>query len=82
MKVAVLLFVTAFAFGLAGCEKMKEPATKPKTENVGKSVGLPPGGVPTPSVSAPTAKETKDSSPVQGQVDTREAPQKRDFEKK
>jgi hypothetical protein len=92
MKVAVLLFLTAFAAALAGCERMKEPATKPKTEvPVQKRVEAPPSpaGSPVPSMNQVgpqgpiSAKEGKDgNTPVQGQVDSREPSQRKDFEKK
>jgi uncharacterized lipoprotein len=91
MKVAVLLVLAVFAATLAGCDRVKEPANKPKTE-VQKRAEAPPSptGAPVPSVltqSGPqgpiSAKENRDgNTPVQGQVDSRETPQRQDFDKK
>jgi hypothetical protein len=90
MKIAVLLILAAFAATLGGCDRVKEPANKPKTEVIKRAEAPPsPSGSPVPTVNQAgpqgpiSAKENKDgNSPIQGQVDSREGPQRKDFEKK
>lgn len=84
MKTPVLLVLAALSLALAGCERMKEPANKPKTEaDVQKRVEAPtPGsGVPRPAVAGTAAAATKET-PVQGQVDAGQEAQRKDFERK
>lgn len=71
---------------------MQEPANKPKVEiPLSQRAELPPSpsGAPAPSnmspappQSPPTTAERKDGAPIQGQVDTREPAQRKDFEDK
>ena len=78
----VLVSVALGAGMLAGCNKASEAPTS--------TSGAPtsPPGAPTPTVtmqsppqSPSTATERKDSTSVQGQVDTKEPAQRKDFEK-
>lgn len=71
----VLVFVALCAGMLAGCNKASEAPISA-------------AGAPTPTVtmqtppqSPSTATERKDSTSVQGQVDTKEPAQRKDFEK-
>ena len=78
----VLVFVALCVGILAGCNKVSEAPIS--------TAGAPtsPPGAPTPAVmmqappqSPSTAAERKDSTSVQGQVDTKEPAQRKDFEK-
>lgn len=83
MNARLVLVSAALCAGmLAGCDKASEaPISSP-------GVPTSPPGAPTPTVlnqappQAPsTAAERKNSTSVQGQVDTKEPAQRKDFEK-
>jgi predicted component of type VI protein secretion system len=77
MNANVLVLSAALCTGLlAGCDRAKEPADKPITE-------VSPGVVQSPAQMSPNAAANANTSPpVQGQVDTKEPAQRRDFEAK
>jgi len=91
MKTNLTILAAAALTTLAACDKLKEPATAPKVEtpsqNRMEAPGSPPGA-PTPSVmnqGAPmapqtSAEEKKSAQPVQGQVDTTQPAQRKDFQ--
>ena len=82
MNARWVLVTAALGAGmLAGCNRMDEPAkSKADSPMRSEAPSSPPGpGASTPQ-SSPTAAERKDSAPVQGQVDTREPAQRKDFE--
>ncbi len=90
MNAGLVLVSAALCAGmLAGCDKASEAPKSPSGVPTSPS-GVPtsPPGAPTPTVlnqappQAPsTAAERKNSTSVQGQVDTKEPAQRKDFEK-
>jgi len=76
MNPRLLLASVALGAGLlAGCDRMKEPADRPKAEVPPAVSQLPPQ---VPSTTVATSKDGK--APIQGQVDPKEPAQRRDFE--
>ena len=75
MNAKVVVLSTALWAGLlAGCDRAKEPSDKPIAE-------ISPAVVQSPAQMSPTAPANENTSPpVQGQVDTKEPAQRRDFE--
>ena len=66
---------------LAGCDSQQQPVEKSAATT--PSGAVPSGPVPPKPELSSTATKSKDNlPPVQGQVDTREPAQRRDFEKK
>lgn len=66
---------------LAGCDSAQQPVEK--SAATAPSGAVPPGTVPPKAKLSSTATKSKDNlPPIQGQVDTREPAQRRDFEKK
>lgn len=84
MNARFVLVSAALCAGLlAGCDKTKEPASKP-TAGVQNPAGSPTVSIPkeVPPQSPPSAAERKDGAPIQGQVDPKQPEQRRDFETK
>lgn len=75
MNTKVVVLSTALCAGLlAGCDRGKEPADKP-------IAGISPAVVQSPAQMSPKAAANENTAPpVQGQVDTKEPAQRRDFE--
>jgi len=85
MKPALITLAVALAFGaLAGCDRSPDPRQRPAGTG---STASPAASSNTPTTPAnaetPSQEERKESSqPVQGQVDTKQAPQRKDFQQK
>lgn len=81
----LLLTSAALCAGLlAGCDSAKESAEKTTAAApAGAALPTPAGaGIPTPKLSSTATKSKDNLPPIQGQVDTKEPAQRRDFETK
>lgn len=72
----VVTFAALCAALLAGCDSAKQPAEKTTAT---APAGTP---LPTPQISSTATKSKDNLAPIQGQVDTKEPAQRRDFETK
>jgi hypothetical protein len=90
MNARLVLVSVALGAGMfAGCDKVSEaPRSPPGATTSSPGATTSPPGAPTPTImnqappqSPSTATERKDATSVQGQVDTKEPAQRKDFEK-
>jgi hypothetical protein len=72
-KASALVYFAAFSGLLAGCDRTKEPENQTRADSAPAASSQP--------QASPTAEPGKNTNPpVQGQVDTKEPAQRRDFE--
>ena len=81
MLIARLAVVVAVAGLVVACEPNPPKDATPKTTTTPQSAPASPPSQPPPSPAASTEKKEA-TPPVQGQVDPKQEPQKRDFETK
>jgi hypothetical protein len=88
MRTGTITLIMAMAAGTAmsaACDRQEQRNMAPTAPDLSRTAPNPnvDPSVPKVALGTPTAEERKESSqPVQGEVDTKEAPQRKDFEQK
>jgi hypothetical protein len=78
----LLLATVIGALSVAACDKPEQRVVVPELPKGPPNTKVDPS-VPKVALGTPTAEERKESSqPVQGEVDTKEAPQRKDYEQR